>query len=76
MPADALAPYVTRASAGMVLTVYDRQHVGLLHCESGLLLLNKIPDMKGNMNTSSMIFKTIQHVKSQNINSTLEGLLS
>ena len=27
MPADALAPKVTRASAGMVLAVLDRQHV-------------------------------------------------
>ena len=26
MPADALAPKVARASAGMVLAVYDRQH--------------------------------------------------
>ena len=27
MPADALAPKVASASAGMVLAVYDRQHV-------------------------------------------------
>ena len=27
MPADALAPNVARGSAGMVLAVYDRQHV-------------------------------------------------
>ena len=27
MPADALAPKVARASAGMVLAVYNRQHV-------------------------------------------------
>ena len=27
MPADALAPEVTRASTGMVLAVQDRQHV-------------------------------------------------
>ena len=26
MPVDALAPKVARASAGMVLTVYDRHH--------------------------------------------------
>ena len=31
MPADALAPKVDRAPAGMVLSVYDRQHVALLH---------------------------------------------
>ena len=41
MPTDALAPKVARASAGMVLSVYDRQYVGLLHCEFGLLLLKK-----------------------------------
>ena len=51
MPADALDPQVARVSAGMVLTVYDRQHVELLHCESGLLLLNKILDMIPKVNT-------------------------
>ena len=30
MPADSLAPKVARASAGMVLTVQDRQYVLLL----------------------------------------------
>ena len=40
-----------------------RQHVGLLHCESSLLLLNKIQDMTWNVNTSFLIFKTIQHIK-------------
>ena len=30
MPADALAPKVARASAAMVLAVYDRQHALLL----------------------------------------------
>ena len=49
----------------MALTVlWDRQHIGLLHCKSGLLLLNKIQDMIQNVNTSFVIFKTIQHVKS------------
>ena len=56
MPADALAPKVARASAGMVLLVYDRQHVGLRHCEFGLFLLNKIQDMIQNVNTSLTIF--------------------
>ena len=36
VPADDLIPDVARASAGMVLTK-DRQHVGLLHYEFGLL---------------------------------------
>ena len=40
-----------------------RQHVGLLHCEFGLLLLNKTQDMMQNVNTSLTIFKIIQHVK-------------
>ena len=30
MPADALAPKVASASTGMVLAVYDKQHVLLL----------------------------------------------
>ena len=59
MPADALAPKVSRASAGMVLSALDRQHVRLLHCEFGLLLLNKIKDMARNVNTSWIIFETI-----------------
>ena len=32
MPADALAPNVARASAGMVLAVMDKQHVLLFQC--------------------------------------------
>ena len=63
-PADALAPKGTRTSAGMVSSVYDRQHVGLLHCEFGLVLLNKFQDMIQNVNTSLIIYKTIHHVKS------------
>ena len=31
MPADALAPKLARASAAMVLAVYDRQHILLFH---------------------------------------------
>ena len=62
MPADALAPKVARISAGMVLLVYEREHLRLLHRIFGLLLLNKIQDMVQNMNISSIIFKTIQHV--------------
>ena len=64
MPADALAPKVARASVGMVLSEYDRQHVELLHCEFGLLLLNKLQDMIRNVNISIVNFKTIQHLKS------------
>ena len=64
MPADALAPYIARASAGMVLTELDRQQVGLLHCEFDLFLLNEIQDIVWNVNASFKIFKTIQHVKS------------
>ena len=40
----------------------DRQHIGLLHCEFGLLL-NKIQDDIRNVNTYFIIFKTIQHIK-------------
>ena len=57
MAADALAPKVARASTGMVLTEE------LLHWESGQLLLSKIQDMIQNMNTSFIIFKTIQIIK-------------
>ena len=32
MPNDALDPSVARASASTVLTVNDRQNIGLLHC--------------------------------------------
>ena len=65
MPADSLAPKVASASTGMVLTVLDRQYLGLLHRESGLVLIAKIQDMIRNVNTSFtlIIFKTIQHVK-------------
>ena len=35
-----------RACSGIVLTLYDRQHVGLLHCDFDFLLLNKIQDMR------------------------------
>ena len=45
----------------MVLTAYDRQHVGLLQCEFGLLLLTKILDMIQNVN-AAFVNKTIQHV--------------
>ena len=45
--------------------VKDRQYGGLLHCDSGLLLLNKIQDMIHNVNTSFIIFKIIHLVQSQ-----------
>ena len=48
--AEALAPEVTRASAELVLTIQDWKHVGLLHCESDLLLLSKIQDMIQSVN--------------------------
>ena len=38
--------------------------LGLLHDEFGLLLLNKIQDMIQNVNTSVVMLKTMQHVKS------------
>ena len=57
MPADALATLITRASAGMILTLKDRQHVGLLHCEFGYLLLNKMQDMIRNVNASFIILR-------------------
>ena len=44
-------------------TVYDRQHAGLLHCDSRLLL-NKVQHMIRNVDTYLMIIKTIQHGKS------------
>ena len=64
MPADVLAPKVAKASAGMVLSVHDRQHVGLLHYEYGLLLLNKIQDRIQNVNKSLIIFKQFSMLKS------------
>ena len=59
MPADALAPRVARGSVGMVLAVCDKQHVGLIFCEFGPLLVNKIQDIIRNVNASFIIFKTI-----------------
>ena len=43
---------------------YSIGNLGLLHCESGLRLLNKIQDMIQNVNTSFIILITIQHVTS------------
>ena len=68
---DALAPKVTRASTGIILMIYNRQHVGLFRCES-CLLLNKIQDMIPDVNTSFEIIKTIQHVKSQYTTPTID----
>ena len=42
----------------------ERQIVGLLYCEFDLLLLKNIQDMKGDVDTYFIIFKTIQHIKS------------
>ena len=75
MPADVLAPQVSSVSAGMVLTVYDRQHVELPHCEFGLLLLNNIQDMIQNVNTSFIIFKLIQHVNIYNCSTVNKAIL-
>ena len=47
-----------------VLIAKDRQHVGFRQYVSSFLLLNKIQDMMRNVNTSFIIFKTIQQVKS------------
>ena len=41
----------------MVLTVQDRQHIGLLHCEFGLILMNKIQVMIWNVNASLIVYK-------------------
>ena len=65
MPPDALAPKVARASAGTVLTVWDRQHVLLLPSEFYAIASKKIQEMILNVNASFIIFKTIQHAKSQ-----------
>ena len=62
IPGDSLAPKVARASAGMGLSVYDRQLVGLLHCEFGLFLLNKIQSMIRNVNTSLIILKQLHEL--------------
>ena len=64
MPADDLAPYVTRASAGMVLTVQDRALVLLFMSQFHLLDSGQIQDTIQNMNIFVVIFETIQHVKS------------
>ena len=53
-----------------------RQQCRLLHCEFGLLLLNKIKDMVPNVNatmyiSSLIIFRAIQHAKSKLQNSSL-----
>ena len=48
----------------MVLTVKDRQHVGLLCSEPSLLLFTKIQGMIQNVTTSLIIFKKIEYVKS------------
>ena len=61
MPADALAPKVAKASAGMVLAVY-RQHVFLFQSQFHLLESSQIQDTIKNVNISFVIFKTIQHV--------------
>ena len=63
MPADALAPKVARASAGMALAVWDRQHVLLFQSESHLLGSSQIQHTVQDMNISCMIFKTTLHVK-------------
>ena len=44
------------ASAGMVLSIYNKQHVGVLHCEFGHLL-NEIQDMIRDVNAFFIIFK-------------------
>ena len=58
IPADALAPNVARASADVVLSVWNRQYLGLLRCEFGLLL-NKIKDMMQNGNTYLMTHNSL-----------------
>ena len=64
MSAGALATSVAMASAGMVLTVQYRQHVGSYIVNLGVLLFYKIQDMIQIVNTYLIIFKIIQHVKS------------
>ena len=63
--ADALATEVIRQAISIHgIDSIDKKPEGLLHCELGLLLLNKIQDVIRNVNTLIKIFKTIQHVKS------------
>ena len=57
MPADALAPEVASASAGMVLAVYDRQHVLLFQNWFHLLGPGQIQDTIQNVNASYIILK-------------------
>ena len=58
MPAGAVATYGAMASSGMIMTIQDKQHVSLFHCEFGLLLLNKIQDKIWNGNASLIIFNS------------------
>ena len=63
MSADALAPKVARASAGIVLPVLDRQHVLLFHSQFHLLgigQISQIQDTIENVNVSFVIVKAIQ----------------
>ena len=62
-PADALAPKVARASAGMVLALKDRQYILLLQSQFHLLGSSQIQDINENGNISIVIFKAIQRVK-------------
>ena len=64
MPADALAPEVARASAGMILAVQDRQHVFLFQSKFHLLGSSQFQDTIQNVNISFMIFKIIQNIES------------
>ena len=64
MPADALAPKVASASAGMVLAAEDWQHILLFQDKFHALGWNQIQDMIQNVNISFTIFKIILHVKS------------
>ena len=57
MPINALAPKVTIASAGMVLTVLHRQHVLLFQSWFHLLGWSQVPNRIQNVNTISVIFK-------------------
>ena len=63
MPADALAPKVTRASVGMSLAVWDRQHVLLFQGKFHPLESIQIQHTIQNVNICFVIFKTIQNVK-------------
>ena len=64
MPADALAPKVARASAGMVLAVWNRWRVLLFQSQFHWLQSIQIHDTFQNVNITFLIFKSIQHVKS------------